>query len=253
MELEVHDSRESAGAALGAKLATAVARKPDLVLGLSAGRTSFHAYGDLVARYARGGLTFRRVTTFACDEYLGLPPGDPRSSRYLLNYHLFNHIDLPKEQTYVPNGAAVDVEAECRAFDLLIEARGGVDVVVLGLGYNGHVALNEPGSSRTSPTRVVDLTPATLAAVSGGERFKNLDETPSKAITLGMARILEARKVLLIATGIGKAEIVHRMMRGRSGPAVPATLLMTHPDCTVIVDQDAVSRLNDSETRLKAL
>ena len=247
MEIEVHDSREAAGSAVAAKLAAAIAKRPDLVLGLSAGRASLYAYDDLVKRYARGAASFRRLTTFACDEYVGLAPGDPRSTRYLLNHHLFNHVDAPKEQTFVPNGAVKDLDAECRAYDLLIEARGGIDLAVLGLGYNGHVALNEPGSTKTSPTRVVDLTPTTLAAVSGGERFRNLDETPSQAITLGMASILAARKVLLIATGMGKAEIVHRVVRGRAGPAVPATLLLGHPDLTVIIDTDAGTRLAGSD------
>jgi glucosamine-6-phosphate deaminase len=249
MAIEVHDSREEAAAGLARKLATTIAEQPDLVLGLSAGRTSHAAYADLVRLFhGEGGFSFRRVTTFNSDEYVGLPPGDPRSTRYMMNYHLFNHVDIPKEQTYVPNGAAKDIEAECKAFDLLIHARGGIDVLVLGLGYNGHVCLNEPGSPKGSHTRVVELTPSTLAAVSGGERFRNLDETPSKAVTMGMATILQARKVFLIATGIGKAEIVHRAVRGRAGPSVPATLLMDHHDLTVIIDQDAATRLQGSDT-----
>lgn len=249
MAIEVHESREEAAAALARTLAAAITAKPDAVLGLSAGRTSHAAYAELVRLFhGQGGFSFRRVTTFNSDEYVGLPSGDPRSTRYMMNYHLFNHVDIPHEQTFVPNGAAKDMEAECKAFDLLIQARGGIDVLVLGLGYNGHVCLNEPGSPRGSHTRVVELTPSTLAAVSGGERFRNLHETPSKAVTMGMATILEARKVYLTATGIGKAEIVHRAVRGRAGPSVPATLLMDHPDLTVIVDQDAASRLQDSET-----
>jgi len=249
MSIEVHESREEAAADLARKLAKSIKSKSDLVLGLSAGRTSHAAYAELVRLFhGEGGFSFRRVTTFNSDEYVGLPPGDPRSTRYMMNYHLFNHVDIAKEQTFVPNGAAKDVEAECKAFDLLIEARGGIDVLVLGLGYNGHVCLNEPGSHKGSHTRVVELTPSTLAAVSGGERFRNLDETPSKAITMGMATILQARKVYLIATGIGKSEIVHRAVRGKAGPSVPATLLMDHPDLTVIIDQDAATRLQGSDT-----
>lgn len=249
MAIEVHDSREEAAVALARKLAESIAAKPNIVLGLSAGRTSHSAYAELVRLFhGEGGFSFRRTTTFSTDEYVGLPPGDPRSTRYMMNYHLFNHVDIPHEQTFVPNGTAVDIEAECKAYDLLIQARGGMDVLVLGLGYNGHVCLNEPGSAKNSHTRVVDLTPSTLAAVSGGERFRNLDETPGKAVTMGMATILGARKVYLIATGIGKAEIVHRAVRGRAGPSVPATLLMAHPDLTVIIDQDAATRLQGSDT-----
>lgn len=249
MNIEVHSTREDAAEAVAQHLAADLAAKPDLLLGLSVGRTSQATYDALVRRYHGGnGFSLRRATAFATDEYLGLQPGDPRSTRYLLNYHLFNHVDIAKENTFVPNGAAVDIEAECKAYDLVLQARGGIDVLVLGLGYNGHVCLNEPGSSRTSRTRVVELTPSTLATVSGGERFRKLDETPSRAVTMGMATILEARKVYLIASGVGKAEIVHRVVRGRAGPAVPATLLMQHPNLTVFIDDDAASRLKDSDT-----
>lgn len=254
MNIEVHDTREDAALSLAQALATDLNAKPDLVMGLSAGRTSQSTYQELVRLFhAHSGFSFRRSVVFASDEYLGLPAGDPRTTRYLLNYHLFNHIDIPKEHTFVPNGAAVDVDAECKAYDLLIQARGGIDVLVLGLGYNGHVCLNEPGSSRNSRTRVVDLTPSTLATVSGGERFRNLDETPAQAVTMGMATILDARKVYLIASGIGKAEIVHRVVRGRAGPSVPATLLMDHPNLTVLVDNDAASRLQASDTFIRKL
>jgi glucosamine-6-phosphate deaminase len=249
VQIEVHDTREDAATALAGRLADDLREKPDLVLGLSAGRSSQAAYQELVRLYhGENGFSFRHAVAFASDEYLGLPAGDPRSTRYLLNYHLFNHVDIAKEHTFVPNGAAVDIEAECKAYDLLIQARGGIDVLVLGLGYNGHVCLNEPGSSRSSRTRLVELSASTLATVSGGERFRNLDETPSQAVTMGMATILEARKVYLIASGIGKAEIVHRVIRGRTGPSVPATLLVDHPDLTFVVDGDAANRLQASDT-----
>ncbi|MBA3684822.1 MAG: glucosamine-6-phosphate deaminase [Planctomycetes bacterium] len=254
MKLQVFRSRESAGHALARLLAEAIAEQPDLTLGLSAGNTSLYAYAELVRLFhAKGGFSFRRVTCFNTDEYVGLLPGDPRSTRYIMNYHLFNQVDVQREQTYVPTGDAADIDAECSAYDLLIQARGGLDLLVLGLGHNGHIGLNEPGSTRGSHTRVVDLTPSTLAAVSGGERFKHLDETPSKAITLGMAEILNARKVLLIASGLGKSEIVHRVVRGRAGPSVPATLLLNHPDLTMIIDHDAASRLEQSDPRIRVL
>jgi len=254
VKIEVHDTREDAALSLARCLAADIQAKPDLVLGLSAGRTSQAAYQELVRLFhGPDGFSFRKVTAFATDEYLGLPPGDPRTTRYLMNYHLFNHIDIRKEHTHVPNGAAADIEAECKAYDLFIQAYGGIDTLVLGLGYNGHVCLNEPGSSRSSRTRVVDLTPSTLVTVSGGERFRNLDETPAQAVTMGMATILEARKVYLIASGIGKGEIVHRVVRGRAGPAVPATLLMDHPNLTVMVDQDAATRLQASDSFKRVL
>lgn len=247
MKLIVCQDREEAAELLAVKLAEALAAKPVLRLGLSAGATSLLAYSHLVRRFHKqGGFTFRKACTFNTDEYVGLPPEDHRSTRYLMNAHLFYQIDIPREQTFVPRGDAVDIEAECHAFDLMITARGGLDLVVLGLGHNGHVGLNEPGSSPKSRTRVVELTPSTVAAISGGERFRSIDETPSQAISMGMLQILEARRVLVIACGIGKADSVRRMVEGRVGPGMPASLLTGHRDVTLIVDQESSSSLDAS-------
>lgn len=245
MKLILSENREDAGERLAETLAGELARNPRLKMALSAGRTSILAYSSLVQLFhERGGFSFRNVTAFGTDDYVGLSPFDHRSTRYILNYHLFKHVDIPGEQTIVPRADALDIEAECKAFDLLVEARGGLDVVVLGLGHNGHVGLNEPGSSPKSRMRVVTLTASTLAALSDGSRFKNLEETPHTAITMGMASILEAKRVLLIATGVGKADALHRMVEGRSGPSVPASLLLAHPHLTVYADRDASARLD---------
>ncbi len=245
MQLIVADDREAAGELLADKLAEAIADNPRLVLGLSAGSTSLLAYQDLVHRWhERGGFSFNNVETFSCDEYVGLRPEDHRSTRFMLNYHLFRQVDIPRENTHVPRGDTADLELECKAYDLLIEARGGLDLVVLGLGHNGHVGLNEPGSSVKSRTRTVDLTPSTIAAISGGERFKNLSDTPSQAIAMGLGPILDAKRVLLIATGLGKAEAVRRMVEGRVGPGMPASLLTTHPNLTMIADADATRQVD---------
>lgn len=245
MKLVVCQDRDEAAERLAVMLATTLAAKPSLRLGLSAGSTSLLGYSHLVRRFHKqGGFSLRKVCTFNTDEYVGLPPEDHRSTRYLMNSHLFYQVDLPREQSFVPRGDAIDLDAECRAFDLLIEARGGLDLVVLGLGHNGHVGLNEPGSSPKSRTRLVDLTPSTVAAISGGERFRSIDETPSQAISMGMSQILDARQILVIATGIGKAEAVHRMVEGRVGPGMPASLLTGHRDVTVVVDQVALEKVD---------
>lgn len=245
MKLVVCQDREEAAERLAGLLAEALAEKPALRLGLSAGATSLLAYAHLVRRYHKqGGFSLRKVCTFNTDEYVGLPPEDHRATRYLMNSHLFYQVDIPREQTFIPRGDAIDLDAECRAFDLLIEARGGLDLVVLGLGHNGHVGLNEPGSSPKSRTRVVDLTPSTVAAISGGERFRTIDETPAQAISMGMSQILDCRRVLVIATGIGKAEAVHRMVLGRVGPGMPASLLTGHRDVTLVLDPGAADKLD---------
>lgn len=252
MKLLVTESREAAGDLLADLLVRSIKDNPRLVMGLSAGQTSQLAYSELVHRWhERGDFSFRQCTAFSTDEYVGLRSADRRSTRSMLNYHLFRLIDIGLENTYVPRGDAADLELECKLYDLLIQARGPIDLVVLGLGHNGHVGLNEPGSTARSRTRIVDLTTSTVAAISGGERFRNVDETPAQAISLGMSTILEAKRVLVIATGIGKAEAVHRMVEGRVGPGVPASLLTGHADFTVVADRDAVSLLHpDSITSL---
>lgn len=252
MRLIVCQDREAAAACLAGLLVETVTARPAITLGLSAGTTSLLAYEHLVRRFHHpGGFSFRRATTFNTDEYVGLAPADHRSTRYLMNAHLFCQVDIPREQTFVPRGDAADLEAECRAFDLLITTRGGLDLVVLGLGHNGHIGLNEPGSSAKSRTRVVTLTPSTIAAVSSGERFRSAEEVPQRAIAMGMAQILEARRVLLIATGIGKAEALARVLTARAGPSVPASLLTAHSDCTIIADSAAVSQIpKDALSRL---
>jgi len=245
MKLIVCNNREAAGHRLADALAEAIAINPRLKLCLSSGRTSIHAYERLVQRYhERGGFSFRHLTVFGTDEYVGLFPEDHRSTRYILNYHLFRQVDIPMEQTFIPRGDVADLESECRVWDALIAARGGLDLVMLGLGHNGHVGLNEPGSSAKSHMRIVALTPSTLASLSDGTRFENLAETPSTAITLGMASIIAAKQVMLIATGLGQADALPKMIEGRSGPNVPASLLVDHPDLVIFADRDAASKLD---------
>jgi glucosamine-6-phosphate deaminase len=244
MRIVVAESRDHAGALIAKLLAEAIAENPRLVLGLSAGATSLTAYWELACHWHEvGGFSFRQVSTFSTDEYVGVSPSDRRSTRAIMNYHLFNQVDLPREQTYVPRGDAADLDLECKAYDLMIQARGGLDLVVLGLGHNGHVGLNEPGSSPKSRTRTVDLTASTIAAISGGERFRSVEETPAQAISLGMAPILDATRVLLLATGVGKADALYRMVTGRVGPGMPASLLTGHDNLTVVADHDACAKL----------
>ena len=226
-------------------LVSAVPTNPVLRLGLSAGVTSLKAYTAVVRKFhGQGGFSFRWATTFNTDEYVGLRPNDARSTRFLMNSALFWQIDCPLDQTFVPRGDAADLHAECQAYDLLIKARGGLDLAVLGLGHNGHVGLNEPGSSAKSLTRLVDLTTSTLAAISGGERFRHLDETPNQAIAMGMATIIDARRLILVACGVGKADALLRMLTHKPGPNNPASLLIKHPDLVVVADRDAAARID---------
>ena len=250
MKLIITEHRQGAANLLSDHLALAIADNPHIVLGLSTGFTSLLAYQSLVIRHhEKGGFSFNNLTAFSTDEYVGLPPHDHRSTRFMMNYHLFRQVDIKRENTFVPRGDAPDLDAECKAYDLLIQARGGLGLVVLGLGHNGHVGLNEPGSIAKSRTRLVDLTPSTIAAISGGERFKSFTDAPPQAISMGMAQILNARKVLLIATGVGKAEAIKRVFEGKVTPGVPASFLTAHPELTVITDTDAVSKVDPAIIR----
>ncbi|MFW5699006.1 MAG: glucosamine-6-phosphate deaminase [Planctomycetota bacterium] len=244
MALFVCNDRLATACRVADVIEEAIKQNPELVLALATGSTSGRAYRELASRYCRRiDLTFRFVTTFNTDEFLGIPPEDPRSTRYFMNEHLFSQIDIKRENTYIPRGDCLDPQAECNAVESLVSARGGIDLAVLGLGHNGHVGFNEPGSGVRTQTRTVEFTPSTLAGLSDGHRFRNLGETPTGAITMGMGTLLKARHIVLIATGIGKAQAVTRVFSRRPGPATPASLLLSHPRCDVIVDSDAASAI----------
>ncbi len=246
MQLIVSKSYRHTAVRLADIIEEAVVNNPRLVMGLATGRANALAYRELVRRYHQNlKISFRLACSFNTDEFLGLGPSDPHSTRYFMNTNLFDHIDIPAENTHVPRGDTRNVRLECRAFDYLIQARGGLDLMVLGLGYNGHIGFNEPGSTIKSRTRHVDFTESTLAALSDGERFASVGETPTSALTIGLSSILDAKHILLIATGIGKVDAVHQMIEGRAGSSFPASLLLAHPNLTVIIDRFAADGLKE--------
>ena len=248
MDLRICANPEAASEELATIMEEAIRSNPRLHMALATGRSSSRAYKSLVARFhQKSDLTLRYATCFNTDEYVGISPEDPRSTRYFMNYYFYRQADVALENTFSPRGDVVDPESECRAYDLLIKARGGLDLVVLGLGYNGHVGFNEPGSSVKSRTREVEFTESTLAALSDGFRFKNLKDTPTSALAMGLATIKEARHVIIIATGIGKAESIHRMVDYKPSPSVPASQLIDHENLTVIIDKGAASKLQSKE------
>jgi glucosamine-6-phosphate deaminase len=248
MELIICDSSEAASSKLAEIIEGQVRENPRLKMGLATGRSSSRAYRELVNRFHEHvNLTFRYTTCFNTDEYVGIKPEDSRSTRFFMNYHFYKQLDVALENTFAPRGDVEDIESECRAYDLLIKARGGLDLVVLGLGYNGHVGFNEPGSSVKSRTREVEFTESTLAALSDGFRFKNLKDTPVSALAMGLATIKESRHIIIIAPGIGKADAVHRMVDYKPNPSVPASQLIDHDQLTLIIDKGAASRLQDTD------
>jgi len=214
--------------------------KPDAVLALPAGNTPRPVYAELVRRYRAAGLSFARATGFSLDEYEGIAGDHPASFRRYLNDELYRHVDLPWERAHTPNVTAADLDVACERYERAIAAAGGLDLCLLGIGGNGHVAFNEPGSPFDSRTRVVELaddTRATSAAAFGAE------PVPLRALTIGVATILSARRCVLLAYGAAKAGVVARALQGPATPALPASALQLHPDATVILDAAASSQL----------
>jgi glucosamine-6-phosphate deaminase len=206
--------------------------EPESVLGLATGSTPIGTYQNLVKGYQNGDLDFSRVRTINLDEYCGLSTDHEQSYRYFMNYHLFNHINIDRNNANVPNGCADDLQEECSRYEKLIASLGGIDLQLLGIGHNGHIAFNEPNSYFEKDTHVVELKESTIQA--NARFFNTIDEVPKKAISMGIQSIMRARKILLIANGSDKKDIVMKSVYGPITPEVPASILQLHPDCTVI-------------------
>lgn len=222
-------------------IAAQVILKPNCVLGLATGSTPIGTYRRLVERYQAGRLSFAGVRTVNLDEYCGLAPGHEQSYRHFMQVNLFDHIDIPRENTELPDGLAADRLAECARYDALIGALGGIDLQLLGLGHNGHIGFNEPGSAFILPTHSVDLTESTINA--NARLFASRDEVPRQALTMGVGAIMRARRVVVAVSGADKAEIVARAFTGPVTPQVPASILQLHPDVVLVGDRAALSGL----------
>lgn len=227
----------------------AIRTKPDLVLGLPTGATPIGMYRRLVGAFGRGEVDFSRVRTFNLDEYLGLAPEHPASYHAFMQEHLFSHVNLSMQSVRIPRGAAPDAEEECRAYERAIAEAGDLDFAVLGIGQNGHVGFNEPACSLQSGVHVALLSDETrrLAyeywAESNMRLFRSLDDFPDRAITMGMATILKAERILLLASGASKAQAVCQAVTGALTPQLPASFLQLHRRATLIVDNEAAGLL----------
>jgi glucosamine-6-phosphate deaminase len=226
-----------AGAELVARLVRA---KPAAVLALPTGATPRPVYAELVRRHRAEGLSFARATTFNLDEFVGVAPDHPASFRHYMEAAFFKHVDLPPERGHVPDGFARDVPAACDAYEAAIARSGGLDLVLLGLGEDGHVAFNEPTSSFGSRTRLKTLSAASRAA---HQAAFGAEPVPGHVITMGIATILAARRCVLLATGARKAAPLAAMVEGPMTSMVPASALQLHAHATVICDEAAAARL----------
>jgi len=222
-------------------IADAIRNKPNLVLGLATGGTPVGCYRELVRMHKEEKLDFSRVVTFNLDEYIGLPPTHPQSYRYFMNENLFNHVNIRMENTHIPDGMTDDPQKTCEEFEKAIETAGGIDLQLLGIGANGHIAFNEPGSPFNSRTRVVEISEQTRK--DNARFFQSIDEVPRQAISMGIGTIMEARKIVLLASGARKADAVAKSVKGPITEEVPASILQKHPNCTFILDEAAASKL----------
>lgn len=220
-----------------------ISNKPDAVLGLATGSTPVALYQQLIAAYQAGKISFARVKSFNLDEYLGLAGTHPQSYRYFMQQQLFDHIDIAAVNTAVPEGDAADPLLACQQYEQRISQAGGIDLQLLGLGRNGHIGFNEPSSGLRSRTRIKTLTAATIA---DNARFFKADEyQPHLSITMGIGTILEARKIVLLATGESKADAIKAMVEGPLTAACPASALQLHQHALVVIDEAAASKLTD--------
>ena len=237
MRVIVEKEPENVSRWAAATVSQLVRRKPDCVLGLATGSTPLGLYRELIRMHQEEGLDFSRVTTFNLDEYVGLGPHDVQSYRYFMQSSLFNHINVDPQNTHVPDGRALDFEKTCEQYEQKIQAAGGIDLQILGIGGDGHIAFNEPGSSLGSRTRLKSLTSETVA--DNARFFESLEKVPRLAITMGVGTILESRRCLLIAIGASKASAIRDAIEGPVTAQVTASALQLHRDVLAVIDEEA--------------
>lgn len=216
-----------------------VIKFPSITLGLATGGTPIGTYRKLIEDHQKNGTSYQKVTTFNLDEYIGLSGENKNSYRYFMNEQLFNHIDIKKTKTYVPRGDVDDVQKECLYYEELLAKHGGVDLQILGIGSNGHIGFNEPGTSFESKTHIVNLTPSTIQA--NARFFNRVKEVPTKAITMGISTIMKSKEILLLISGETKREALFRLLNGDVNEGFPASVLKSHPSVTIIADEAAVA------------
>ncbi len=239
MQIHVFDTGRQAGTAAAMLFAAQIIRKPDSVLGLATGSTPIDCYQQLISWYREGALDFSKAVSFNLDEYCGLPVTHPCSYHSFMKQELFDHINL--KASYLPDGNAPDMQAECARYDQAILAAGGIDIQFLGIGRNGHIGFNEPSDHLVYGTQTVSLTQSTIDA--NKRFFSEGERVPTSAISLGIGGIMAAREIVLVALGRDKANAIRETVLHDITPRVQASILRTHPCVTILLDRDAASLL----------
>lgn len=220
-----------------------VIMKPHCVLGLATGSTPIGAYRQLISWYEKGDLDFSEVTTVNLDEYRGISKDNPQSYYYFMNENLFDHVNIDKANTYLPDGMEPDAEKACESYNQIIRSLGGVDLQLLGLGHNGHIGFNEPNIAFEKETHCVDLTEQTIKA--NMRFFLSEEDVPRQAYTMGIKTIMSARKILVVVSGEDKAEAVNKAFFGPITPSIPGSILQLHNDVVLVADEAALSQCSE--------
>lgn len=222
----------------GKLMAEKIRSNPRITLGLATGSTPKGLYQYLIKDHQVNGTTYKEVKSVNLDEYIGMSPNDPNSYHFFMRENFFNHVDIDQNQTYVPNGAASDLEKECVRYEALIKELGGVDLQILGIGQNGHIGFNEPGTPFNTRTHIVTLEESTREANS--RFFNSIDEVPTHALSMGIASILDSKEIFLLASGEAKAEALFRLINEGISEDFPASALKKNQNVTIIADKDAL-------------
>lgn len=239
MKIFCSKTKEEAGLKAAKSFAEVLKNKPEAVLGLATGSSPEPMYLSLAKMYESKEISFAKAKSVNLDEYVGLAPDHDQSYAYFMRKHLFDKIDIDLENTNLPNGLATDADAECVRYNALFDSFGGTDVQVLGIGLNGHIGFNEPSDEFTKTTNVVKLTESTIKANS--RFFESESDVPTMALSMGIGQILRSRKIILLANGKAKAEILEAALFGKVTPRVPASILQFAETVEVYADEDALS------------
>lgn len=241
MDIKIFDNPSQIGSAAAEIIINKIKENDSAILGLATGSSPIPTYKCMIEAYNAGEVSFKNVKSFNLDEYCGIPASDPNSYYTFMHENLFNSIDIKEENVRVPEGNPENVEEFCKSYDADIKAAGGVDIQVLGIGRNGHIGFNEPADEFTKGTYKVQLTQSTIDA--NKRFFEKIEDVPTEAITMGVESILDAKEIILIATGTDKAQAIRDMIKGEVSPACPASILQNHSNIHVFIDNDAASLL----------
>lgn len=245
MEVIVHKNYEQMSSAAAQEVARVLNAKPNAVLGMATGSTPLGVYRELVKMHQRGELDFSHVTTFNLDEYVGLPITHPQSYHHFMHENFFRHVNIPPQNVHIPSGTTTNYRAFCQWYEKRIAECGGIDLQILGIGSDGHIAFNEPGSSLSSRTRLKTLARQTID--DNARFFTSRDEVPIYAITMGVGTIMEAREIVLLASGANKASAVAAAVEGPVTAMITASALQLHPSTRAYLDEPAASKLKMRE------